>query len=147
MKRLFLILAVAIIGLTLGSCTININTPGTATLTVRVYASCGYIERSLFINHNNKPDIIIYPNPNKGDFNIVLNGMHGEAVIAIYDCFGQFLGRVNVNTDLNGVVVPYSLAGYAAGLYFITVTNNNRTITKKVEKVSAATYGYKYWFW
>lgn len=128
-------------------CTVNINSPGTATLYVRVYTECGIFERSIFINHDAHPDVVIYPNPVLGDFNIVLNGMHGQAVIVIYDCLGQFLGRISVNTDLEDVVVPFSLASYAAGLYFVTITNDSQTIIRKVEKVSAAFYGYDYWSW
>ena len=128
-------------------CTVNINSPGSATLKVRVYSECGVTERVLFINHDARPDVVIYPNPNDGDFNIVLYGMQGNAVIIIYDCLGQFLGRFEVNTDLAGIVVPYSLTGHASGLYFVAVTNDYRTITKKVVKATPATHGYYNWNW
>ena len=126
-------------------CTVNINSPGTATLKVRVYTECGYIERTLFINHDARPDIVIYPNPTKGEFNIVLYGMQGEAVIVIYDYLGQFIDRLNVNTDLEGTVVPYSLAGKAAGVYLINVMNNHEKVCKKVIKETASSYGMFLW--
>ena len=126
-------------------CSVNINSPGTATLKVRVYTECGYIERTLFINHDARPDIVIYPNPTKGEFNIVLYGMQGEAVIVIYDYLGQFIDRLNVNTDLEGTVVPYSLAGKAAGVYLINVMNNHKKVCKKVIKETASSYGMFLW--
>ena len=128
-------------------CMVNINSPETATLKVRVYTECGVVERDLHIIHDARPDVVIYPNPTEGDFNIVLNGMKGEAVIVIYNNIGQFLGRYNVDTSPEGVVVPYSLIGHAAGLYFITVTNDYQTITKQVVKATAATHGLYYWVW
>ena len=126
-------------------CTVDINAPGIATLKVRVYTECGVIERTLFINHDARPDIVIYPNPTKGEFNIVLYGMQGEAVIVIYDYLGQFIDRINVDTDLEGTIIPYSLAGKAAGVYLINVMNNHEKVCKKVIKETASSYGMFLW--
>ena len=128
-------------------CTVNINSPGVGTLKVRVYTECGFIERTLYINHDARPDVVIYPNPTQGDFNIVLYGMQGEAVIVIYDYLGQFIGRFSVDTDLEGIVVPCSLAGKAAGMYLVTVINHYDMITKKVIKKTPSSYGFNNWEW
>ena len=128
-------------------CTVNINAPGTATLKVRIYTECGYIERSIYINHDARPDIVIYPNPTKGEFNIVLYGMQGEAVIVVYDYLGQFIDRFSVNTDLEGTTIPYSLAGKAAGVYMINVINRFEKVTKKVIKETSSSYGIYNWEW
>ena len=128
-------------------CTVNITSPGTATLKVRVYTECGYVERSLFINHDARPDIVIYPNPTQGEFNIVLYGMEGETVIVIYDYLGQFIGRFNVNADMHGTIVPYSLAGKAAGMYMVTAINRYHKVTKKVIKETPSSFGIFDWEW
>ena len=128
-------------------CSVNINAPGTATLKVRVYTECGYIERTLFINHDARPDIVIYPNPTKGEFNIVLHGMQGEAVIVVYDYLGQFIDRFSVDTDVEGTIVPYSLAGKAAGVYLINVINHYEKVTKKAIKETASSHGTFLWGW
>lgn len=128
-------------------CSVDIYSPGTATLKVRVYTECGFIERSLFINHDALPDVIIYPNPTQGDFNIVLYGMQDEAIILIYDYLGQFIGRLNVDTNLEGSVVPYSLVGKAAGVYVVTVINHNNVIRRKVVKSTASSTGFYNWDW
>ena len=126
-------------------CTVNINAPGTATLKVRVYTECGYIERGIYINHDARPDIVIYPNPTKGEFNIALYGMLGEAVIVVYDYLGQFIDRFSVNTDLEGTTIPYSLAGKAAGVYLINVINRFEKVAKKVVKDTPSSYGIFHW--
>jgi hypothetical protein len=128
-------------------CTLNINSPGNGTLKVRVYNECGFVERTLFINHNARPDIVIYPNPTKGEFNIVLYGMQGEAVIVVYDYLGQFIDRFSVNTDLEGTTIPCSLAGKAAGVYMINVINRFEKVTKKVIKETSSSYGIYNWEW
>lgn len=128
-------------------CTVNINSSGVATLTVRVYTECGVTERSLFINHDARPNVVVYPNPIKGEFNIVLYGMQGEAVIVIYDYLGQFIGRFRVDTDLAGTIVPCSLAGKAAGVYLINVMNRFEKVTKKVIKDTPSTHGIINWEW
>ena len=126
-------------------CTVNIYSPGTATLKVRVYTECGYVERRLFINHDAHPDIVVYPNPTKGEFNIVLYGMQGEAVIVVYDYLGQFIDRFGVDTNLEGTIVPYSLAGKAAGVYLICAMNHYEKVTKKVIKETPSSYGIFIW--
>ena len=128
-------------------CVVNINSPGNAILKVRVYTECGFIERAIQINHDERPNVVIYPNPTQGEFNIVLSGMQGEAVIVIYDYLGQFIGRFSVDTDIQGTVVPYSLAGKAAGIYMVTVFNHYQMITKKVIKETASSYGIYNWDW
>ena len=126
-------------------CTININSTGTGILKVRVYTECGFIERSLYINHDIRPDVVIYPNPTPGDFEIILSGMTGTASILIYDYLGQYIGRFNVDTDLEGTVVPYSLTGKAAGMYHVVIINHSTTISKKLIKDKPATYGINNW--
>ena len=125
-------------------CTVNINSPGTATLKVRVYTECGVVERNLFINHDTMPHIVIYPNPTQGDFKIGLYGMQGEAAIVIYNLLGQFLGRFSVDTDLEGTIVPYSLKEKAAGVYMVVVFNSFDVFSKKVVKSEASDYGLDY---
>lgn len=128
-------------------CTVNINSTGTATLKVRIYTECGYIERSLYINHDVHPYVVIYPNPTQGDFNIALFGMEGETVIVIYDCLGQLIGRYIVDADMHGTIVPYSLKGKAAGVYLLSIVNHYNRVTKKVIKSTASTYGFLNWGW
>ena len=122
----------------------NINSPGTATLKVRVYTECGVVERNLFINHDARPHIVIYPNPTQGDFKIGLYGMQGKAAIVIYNLLGQFLGRFSVDTDLEGTIVPYSLKEKAAGVYMVVVFNSFDVFSKKVVKSEASDYGLDY---
>ena len=126
-------------------CTVNINVTGNGTLEVRVYTECGVIERSLFINHDTRPDVVIYPNPTIGDFDIVLSGMTGQTFILIYNYLGQFIDRLSLDTDMEGTVVPYTLTGKAAGVYYVRVFNNTNTITKTVIKEKPATYGRYNW--
>jgi hypothetical protein len=128
-------------------CTVNINSPGTATLKVRVYTECGYTEKTLLINHDSRPDIVIYPNPTKADFNLKLLGMEGTAYIVIYDYLGQFIDRFSVETSVEGTTVPYSLAGKAAGVYLVSVTNNYYKVAKKVVKETASSHGFFNWDW
>ena len=128
-------------------CIVNITSPGTATLKVRVYTSCGSVERTLFINHDARPDIVIYPNPTQGEFNIVLYGMEGEAIVVIYDYLGQLIGRFRVDADIHGTLVPYSLAGKAAGIYMVSAINRYHKVTKKVIKSTPSSFGIFNWDW
>lgn len=126
-------------------CTLNINQTGYGTLTVRVYTECGYAERSITINHDSRPWIVVWPNPNDGNFTIGLYGMKGDAIIEVYNYLGQRLDRFNVDTNMEGVEIPYSLEGKAAGIYILAVTYDFNLFTKKVVKTTPALYGVPIW--
>ena len=126
-------------------CSLNINQAAIGTLTVRVYTECGFVERSLRINHDAWPWIVVWPNPNNGEFNLGLYGMKGKAVVEVYNYLGQLIDRFNVDTDIEGTTIPYSLKGKAAGIYILAVTHNYKVITKKVVKTTPALYGVLSW--
>ena len=125
-------------------CTVNINYPGTATLTVKVYTECGYIERTLRINHDARPTIAVYPNPTTDQFTIKLSGMRGKVTIEIHDYLGQCIDRFTRDADIQGLEIPYSLQGKAAGVYLISITNEFTIFTKKLVKTAAACTGMGY---
>lgn len=116
------------------SCTVNVNTVGAGTLTVRVYSECGYIEKSIHIEHSLQPDIVVFPNPTYGDFKLYLYGMDGETLIEIYDAIGQRIARFTENANVSGTLLSYTLKYHACGMYLITASNRYRSVTKKIVK-------------
>lgn len=122
-------------------CNVGVYTKGTATLTVRVYDKCGFSEKSILIHHDLEPGIKIYPNPNNGKFNIQLFGIEGRTLIEVHDYLGQLIDRFEVQSILNGLTVPYSLSGKAAGVYVVTITNGYEHYYKKVVKESSSSFG------
>ena len=126
-------------------CSLSINHTAKGTLTVRVYTECGYVERSLTIKHDTWPWVVVWPNPNNGEFNLGLHGMKGKAVIEVYNYLGQRIDSFSVDTNMGGTTIPYSLKGKAAGVYILAITHNYQLITKKVVKTSPALYGVPLW--
>ena len=125
-------------------CSVNVNTANAGILKVKVYTECGFVERTITIHHDYQPSLVIYPNPTQSDFNMILSGMKGKAVIEIHDYLGQLIDRFSLNTEVDGLTIPYSLQDKAAGIYFISVANNFNIITKKLVKTAAAVTGYGY---
>ena len=115
-------------------CSVKVYTTDAGILKVKVYTECGFVERTITIHHDYQPSLVIYPNPTRGDFDMILGGMKGEAVILIYDCLGQFLDRFSVDTDVESITVPYSLGNRAPGVYLVRVSNDFSVITKRVVK-------------
>ena len=122
-------------------CTVDISTADVGILKVRVYTECGFVEQSITIHHDFQPSLAIYPNPTNCEFFMVLSGMMGVAVIEIHDYLGQLVARFSVDTELEGITIPYSLQGKAAGVYSISVTNDYRVITKKLVKTATSDTG------
>ena len=75
-------------------------------------------------------DVIIYPNPTTGILNFKLdNVFENNFSIQICNTLGQ---KVFEKLDLNKDNVTVNLSSLNNGTYFITFSNSNKTITKKL---------------
>lgn len=91
-----------------------------------------------------EPSILVYPNPTKGKFEILLNGIEGNTTIEIFNYLGQLIDRFEVQSLIDGYVLPYSLTGKAAGIYLISITNGHDRYYQKLTKNYAGDYGTYY---
>lgn len=71
-------------------------------------------------------NVSIYPNPNKGLFNIELGEM--ESVVTVYNAMGQIVYHNSGMTDK----VEISLDNVNSGLYFVNIRNSEMNITEKI---------------
>lgn len=74
----------------------------------------------------------LYPNPNKGEFALSFNSQSGEDIdIVVHDIAGRLVHtkKYNATATFNETI---SLKNVSTGMYLITVTDQNRTVTKKL---------------
>ncbi|OGS62632.1 MAG: hypothetical protein A2X07_10640 [Flavobacteria bacterium GWF1_32_7] len=78
-----------------------------------------------------KNSFVVYPNPNKGYFNIQFSEMVNEYTVHIIDQSGRtvFENKYSGNNSLNQEM---NLNATAAGVYFITIKSDDFITTKKV---------------
>ncbi len=78
---------------------------------------------------NTEETISVYPNPSKGIFNILLEGIKGDTQIKVLDIIGKersnFKFRVSASTQLD-------LTGLASGVYFISFSGKDFRQVKKI---------------
>ncbi|MCT4638907.1 MAG: S8 family serine peptidase [Bacteroidales bacterium] len=74
-------------------------------------------------------DLVIYPNPTNGIFNIQINSNKKVNRIDIIDISGRLIYNTK-NTDSNNIKID--LSGFNKGIYFVKVHINNNTITKQI---------------
>ena len=82
----------------------------------------------LAINEVTKSNFSIYPNPSKGDLNIILSTLYADTKLDVYDISGRKVKSqkvISLNTHIN-------LDNLAEGLYFFKIISNNGYSTKKV---------------
>ncbi|CAM1348017.1 T9SS type A sorting domain-containing protein [Tenacibaculum halocynthiae] len=76
-----------------------------------------------------KTAISLFPNPtNSKNINIKLNKLTGKTNILIYNIIGSVVKDLTIeNTEKN-----INLSGFSNGIYLVKITNNNKSITKKL---------------
>jgi uncharacterized delta-60 repeat protein len=81
---------------------------------------------------SNKDVIATYPNPNNGQFKLLLqNFTSPKAEVSIYDAKGTLIQKRSLNLTQN-TIADFHLKGKAAGLYLIKVVTANGTKDIKV---------------
>ncbi|MCH2193114.1 reprolysin-like metallopeptidase [Kordia sp.] len=74
----------------------------------------------------------LYPNPNKGEFSLSFNSTSGEDInIDVHDISGRLIYTKGYNATSN-FDENISLKNVSTGMYLITVTDQERTVTKKL---------------
>jgi uncharacterized delta-60 repeat protein len=105
--------------------------------TVRNYYNCPGITGSASrfeaaLALSNKDVIATYPNPNKGQFKLLLqNFLSPKAEVSVYDAKGTLVQKRSLNLTQN-TIADFDLKGKAPGLYLIKVASSNGTKVSKV---------------
>ena len=73
------------------------------------------------------------PNPNNGSFHININGLNsGKTAVTIYNTLGELVYKTEQETLNSSLVKDIQLNQAANGVYFIKITSNGQTLTKKM---------------
>ncbi|HOJ24077.1 MAG TPA: T9SS type A sorting domain-containing protein [Bacteroidales bacterium] len=79
-----------------------------------------------------KENIVIYPNPTSGNFNIeFINQNEKYSTINIYDLTGKIIYK---KTNISQDIINIDISKYNNGIYFIKIINQNNTYFKKLIK-------------
>ncbi len=76
-------------------------------------------------------EILVYPNPNKGNFNIALSNLVNErAEIFITDMYGKVIIKKELNPGISKNL-PLDLSQHNKGIYFVSFISEDGTILSK----------------
>ena len=77
-------------------------------------------------------NIVLYPNPSKGIFNIAV-GTNEVSAIEVYDLTGKIVVSKNDLGISNGEI-QLNMSSVAQGVYFVKISANNQSIVKRIIK-------------
>lgn len=77
-------------------------------------------------------NIVLYPNPSKGIFNIALGNIQPTA-IDVYDLTGKII-LSKKDIKISNVEASLNLSNAATGIYFVKITADNQSIVKRIIK-------------
>ena len=77
-------------------------------------------------------NIVLYPNPSKGIFNIALGNIQPTA-IDVYDLTGKII-LSKKDIQISNVEASLNLSNAATGIYFVKITADNQSIVKRIIK-------------
>ena len=71
-------------------------------------------------------DILIYPNPSQGVFNVAFDG--NKAAMVVYDALGKVVYQTTLYSGVNAV----DLSAYQNGYYYMSIINGASRVTKPI---------------
>ena len=88
-----------------------------------------FVASELLIN-----SFAVYPNPSNGIFKVELNSNNSSypAEIKLLNAAGQIIYEENIPPIISTYSTTINISEYAKGIYFLGVTSNNYSITRKV---------------
>lgn len=110
-------------------------------LTATARNSCGEATRTFFLKssfldvdeHNNAmPDVSIIPNPNDGQMRLNFENMEGRVSIKVYDMTGNRIDAFETFVGSENYSYDYAMKQYAEGIYLFVISDNVRSLTRKV---------------
>lgn len=82
---------------------------------------------------NSENQFHIFPNPNNGEFSLILDGLTSSmAGVEVFNLFGQLVYQENkelTNGTLNSKIALNNLSN---GIFFVTVRSGNKSFTRKI---------------
>ena len=87
------------------------------------------VEDCLGIEENtSRIGVDIFPNPNNGTFEVVINGeLHGDVNVFVTDAIGNIVWKANVDQELRKVV---DISAWSHGVYFLHVRTEVGSVSK-----------------
>ncbi|MCW9037616.1 T9SS type A sorting domain-containing protein [Altibacter sp.] len=80
---------------------------------------------------SSEESITLYPNPSRGSFQIS-HTLNTQGTITLYDLFGKKVRVLFEGTFSSEAPLSFSTEGISEGIYFVNITGNGRTVTKKL---------------
>ena len=78
-------------------------------------------------------NVVLFPNPNTGTFDIALNGYEGQQVnIQIVSALGQTVYNNTVNVNATGFTQNVNLNNAAAGMYYVNILTDKGVMNYQV---------------
>jgi uncharacterized protein (DUF2141 family) len=105
--------------------------------TVRNYYNCPGVTVSTNTSEaplasSNKDVVSTYPNPNKGQFKLLLQNFQSKkAEVSIFDSKGALIQKRSLNLTQT-TIADFDFTGKATGLYYIKVVSSNGTRVSKI---------------
>jgi len=105
-----------------------------STITVNEDCTSEAVELALNSFEELDQELTVYPNPTKGMLNIKIKGFNNISNISVYNTSGTMLYTRTINNQLRASVLKeqIDLSRFPKGFYFVKLSNNNKSETKKV---------------
>jgi hypothetical protein len=84
------------------------------------------------INENNGSAFVLYPNPNKGIFNIVFENIREETEIAVYNLQGNLIYDEWLSVSEQKTAKEINLTAFATGIYAVKIKSSGFVRTEKL---------------
>jgi len=115
------------------NCTTALNNNDRRSVWSGTYRVTTPLNRGEEITNSGVRELVVYPNPNRGNFEINLSMSEtGDAEILMIDITGREIMKRSVSVNIGGNTIPVDISGWSSGVYMLRVSIGNETKTVRV---------------
>ena len=104
-----------------------------AVLGGATFGPCGNKNESVSYDHTDGLGVNLFPNPNNGEFTLIIGNVEGPVDVSLFDLNGRMLYNETYDGSTPMLSKQINMTGLAPGMYILRASDERGDVSEKVQ--------------